>query len=60
MGLTFITSQQKAVFDPGYKILQNDRMDFSIGFWFKLNSNKPSSQIILMNENYANDKFLQV
>ena len=59
MGLTFTSTTQSALFDPGYPILQNDRIDFSFGFWITFSSLTTSSPIFT-NENYNTYQFIKV
>ena len=62
MGLTFIDSQQKAIFSPGYLILQNNACDFTVSFWFKIinNTNFNGTQTIFANQYYDTSPLIKV
>ena len=59
MSITFTNNIQQAVFDPGYPLLQNDRIDFTVGFWLMF-SNLTDTATIFANDGYATNQFIKV
>ena len=51
---------QCLTFDPGYPIFQNERLEFSLSFWFKPFKQETNDFTFLRNKNFVNFRFLNV